>query len=91
MANVCAHLHVRGDPQAVSLSIAQQAALSVHVGGLLYDRAADVYEGSYEVTPTREGFTLPTIGLRMAEDLRVAPIPSNYGLVTWDGSTLTVS
>lgn len=74
MANVTAHLHVRGDPQAVALSVEQQAALSVSIGGLMYDRAADVYEGSYEVTPTRDGFTLPTSGLRMADDLRVAPI-----------------
>lgn len=91
MANVTAHLHVRGDPQAVALSVEQQAALSVHVGGLMYDRGADMYEGAYEVTPTREGFVLPTSGLRMADNLRVNPIPSNWGLITWNGSTLTVS
>ena len=24
-------------------------------------------------------------------DITIAPVPQNYGLITWDGSTLTVS
>lgn len=49
------------------------------------------WEGPYEVVPTASAQTLATSGLQMASDLTVGPIPSNYGLVTWDGSTLTVS
>lgn len=49
------------------------------------------WEGPYEVTPTASAQTLATSGLQMASDLTIGPIPSNYGLVTWDGSTLTVS
>lgn len=49
------------------------------------------YEGSYSVTPTSETQTLPTNGKLLARDLTINPIPSNYGLITWNGSTLTVS
>lgn len=52
---------------------------------------ADVYEGSYEVTPSAETQTLNTSGLMMSQDVTINPIPSNYGLITWNGSTLTVS
>lgn len=49
------------------------------------------YAGPYEVVPSRDAQVLSTAGKRMASDLTVAPIPSNYGLITWDGSKLTVS
>lgn len=50
-----------------------------------------VYSGAYEVTPSRTAQTIPTAGLMMSGDLKVNPIPSNYGLITWNGSTLMVS
>ena len=49
------------------------------------------YAGDYEITPTSETQTIPINGLLAARDITVNPIPSNYGLITWDGSTLTVS
>jgi len=49
------------------------------------------YTGSYEVTPSAEIQTLPTSGKLLTLDVVVNPIPSNYGLITWDGSTITVS
>lgn len=49
------------------------------------------YQGSYTVTPSNAVQTLPTNGMLMSGDLKVNPIPSNYGLITWNGSTLTVS
>lgn len=48
------------------------------------------YEGSYEVTPTQSTQTLATSGYRMTGDVIINPIPSNYGLIEWDGSILTV-
>ena len=35
----------------------------------------DPYEGSYQVTPTVEGLTLPTAKKNMARDLEVLEIP----------------
>ena len=49
------------------------------------------YEGSYEVTPSQSTQTLSTNGKRMTADVVVNPIPNNYGLITWDGSVITVS
>ena len=49
------------------------------------------YRGPYTVTPTSETQVLPTDGKRMTADVVVNPVPSNYGLITWDGSRLTVS
>lgn len=49
------------------------------------------YEGDYEVTPSGETQILETDQLYMQGDITINPIPSNYGLITWNGSTLTVS
>lgn len=49
------------------------------------------YTGEYTVTPSAETQTLETNGLRMTDNITINPIPSNYGLITWNGSTITVS
>lgn len=51
----------------------------------------DVYAGPYEVVPSSSGQVLATAGKAMTRDVAVGAIPSNYGLITWNGSTLTVS
>lgn len=63
----------------------------VSVGAAYNVIGGQPYEGSYEVTPTTAAVTLDTRGRYMTDDLVVNPIPSNYGLITWDGITLTVS
>lgn len=49
------------------------------------------YTGSYEITPSDSTQTLNTEFLYMTGNVTINPIPNNYGLITWDGSTLTVS
>ncbi len=49
------------------------------------------YDGPYTVTPAGEAQVLETAGKMMTEDITIGGIPNNYGLITWDGSTLTVS
>lgn len=61
----------------------------VDQGGI--NQWAPDYEGSYTVTPTQSTQTLPTADKNLAYDITVNPIPSNYGLITWNGSVLTVS
>lgn len=51
----------------------------------------DPYTGSYEVTPSEETQTLETKNLRMTDNVTINPIPSNYGLITWNGTFITVS
>lgn len=49
------------------------------------------YAGPYEFTPTQEEQTVEIAHLQATQNITVNPIPSNYGLITWNGSTLTVS
>ena len=51
----------------------------------------DVYTDSYVVTPTRATQILFTDNKYMKENIIINPIPKNYGLVTWNGSYLTIS
>ena len=48
------------------------------------------YTGSYTVTPSASTQTIHTANKLLSEDIVVNPIPSNYGLVSWNGSVLTV-
>ena len=49
------------------------------------------YTGVTEVTPTTTEQVLDTSNKVVARNIVINPIPSNYGLITWNGSTLTVS
>lgn len=49
------------------------------------------YTGEYEFTPTRETQTIEIANKKATADIIIKPIPKNYGLVTWNGSVLTVS
>lgn len=64
---------------------------SVSFGGAISRGGIEAYTGDYEVTPTQSTQTLSTSGLRMTQNVKINPIPSNYGLIEWDGSSLKVS
>lgn len=49
------------------------------------------YTGQTAVTPSDTRQVLPTAGTLLTQDITIEPIPQNYGLITWNGSTLTVS
>ena len=60
--------------------------------GASIDKARNaLYEGEYAVTPTQQAQTLPTDGRYLLSDITINPIPSNYGLITYNGSVITVS
>lgn len=52
---------------------------------------ASPYSGATTVTPSSEAQTLETGGHVLLENITIEPIPSNYGLITWNGSTISVS
>lgn len=52
---------------------------------------AEVYDGPYEFTPTEDTQTIEIEHLMATQDIVIDPIPYNYGLITWNGSTLKVS
>ena len=49
------------------------------------------YTGKTEVTPNQETQILNTAGLVVNKNIKVNPIPSNYGKITWNGSYILVS
>ena len=80
-------------PKSVATSVSEKR-LSVSTGlpiVKVYGDERPPYDGEYNITPTNQEQVLETVGKRMLQNVKVAPIPSNYGLITWDGSTLTVS
>ena len=50
-----------------------------------------IFDGSYEYTPSAEEQTIPIDGMVAEQNITINPIPSNYGLITWNGSIITVS
>lgn len=52
---------------------------------------ADKYNGPYEFTPSAETQRAEIYGKMGRADIVINPIPSNYGLVTYDGAIITVS
>lgn len=50
-----------------------------------------LYEGETEFTPSSEMQVIPTKGTSMMNNIVINPVPDNYGLITWNGSVLTVS
>lgn len=62
------------------------------VVGTINKVAAEVlYDGPYEFEPSAEEQTIQISGKKARQDIVIAPIPNNYGLITWNGATLTVS
>ena len=82
---------VSADNAAYNLGIDAPQAVTLGVSSAVRPIAAQHYTGTTTVTPSAVTQTLPVAGLLMEADVVVAPIPQNYGLITWNGSTLTVS
>lgn len=62
--------------------------------GVVYEVSAqthDTYAGAYEWTPSAEAQVIPIADMIAAQDITINPVPNNYGLITWNGSTITVS
>lgn len=49
------------------------------------------YEGNYEITPSEELQTLPTANRQLARNIVVAPIPQNYGRITYNGGGIIIT
>ena len=60
-------------------------------GDLAALKTFEEYGGAAEITPSTETQVLNTGGKHVAQNIVINPIPSNYGLITWNGLTLTVS
>ena len=61
------------------------------IGSYIEIPIRDYYDGDYSVTPSSQEQTIHIIGKTARQNITVAPIPSNYGLIEWNGAALTVS
>lgn len=84
-------LTVSTDGTAVNLGVLEPKSVDLGVTVGVYAQIGEHYHGSYEVTPSSETQILDTDTLILDGNITINPIPSNYGLITWDGSTITVS
>lgn len=82
-------LHVL-QPDSVHLSVGNSGGMALAVGAEIYSVETPPYEGEYIVTPNENTQTLETRGKRLAQNVIVEPIPSNYGRISYSGSVITV-
>ena len=78
------NLKIDGDVSLLTACDGQVGIITQH------DSHAE-YTGSYEFTPSSETQTIPIANLIASENITINPIPQTYGLVTWNGSFLTIS
>lgn len=73
------------------MTAAQTLGGEVGVITIVNSGALPGYTGATEVTPSDVVQVLATREKSVLTDIIINPIPNNYGLITWNGSTLTVS
>lgn len=78
-----------GEPFKVKFT--PQSAIKVQFGEHIEVPVVDYYNGEYNITPAAQEQIIPIIGKTARQNITVGPIPQNYGLITWNGATLTVS
>ena len=83
-------LHV-DDSSRASLHIQSDTQKALSVDGQFYNIGVPEYRGSCLIEPSESEIVMAVEGMKMPHDVVISPIPSNYGLITWDGSTITVS
>ena len=78
--------------ERISLGVSEsEEAFPVALGISVNTVAGEHYTGETDFTPSAEAQTIRTAGLIMDGDITIEPIPSNYGLITWNGSYIRVS
>ena len=80
-------LQIQGDADA-DLLLEDSAEVGVFTA---LRQILPIYEGAVTVTPSAEAQTLSTANKSLMSDITINPIPDNYGLITWDGTSITVS
>lgn len=78
-------------PPAFSATFSGGENLKADFGNYIEVPVTDYYDGEYTVTPGAQEQVIPIIGKTARQNITVGAVPSNYGLITWNGSTLTVS
>lgn len=75
----------------IQMTVAEEnITLPMEVGAEYAVAPTVQYKGEYEFTPSAQTQTIEIYGKTATENIIINPIPNNYGLVSWNGSTLTV-
>lgn len=83
---------VAEDIQRFDMTVAEQnVSVDMSVATPIVTSTVDPYDGPTEATPSGEEQVFQTADKRMLENFVVHPIPSNYGLITYNGTYITVS
>ena len=77
--------------QTLNASFSTSNNLSASIDATVFVPIQQDYTGAYDITPSAQAQTLSTEDLHMLHNVTIAPIPSNYGLITYNGSIITVS
>lgn len=78
--------------ESVDIEIAEEADSEIELS--MEDEGVGeypVYAGEYEITPSLETQTLETAYRVLTSNVVIAPIPNNYGKISYDGSTLYIT
>lgn len=86
-------------PQSISAALGGQSGMSGSLSGTggingslsVGHGSTTYYTGEYTFTPTQDAQIVSINGKTATQNITINPIPSIYGLITWNGSTLTVS
>ena len=85
-------LNVEESINQFALGVAENSVqVSFGVSTQIVTSTVPDYDGPYDFTPLSELQTIETTGFRMTDNVTINPIPNNYGLITWNGSIITVS
>lgn len=80
------------DAETIPMSVALDAVvLPMMIGVAVNANTIPDYTGEYVFTPTQGTQTVYIEDKRATQNILINPIPSNYGLITWNGNVLTVS
>ena len=69
----------------ITLSLVSEENIALKQDEVIQIISGEHYTGPTEVTPNNTTQILPTSGLVVSTDIVVNPIPSNYGLVSYNG------
>lgn len=79
---------VFSNEETFACELQDETAFSVSMGEAYMPES---YTGSVDITPTNTVQVLATQGKVLDTNLIIEPIPNNYGLITYNGSYITVS
>lgn len=81
------------DDEPIGLAVDDDVGIEFGTDEYIRTHSTDypTYDGQTEFTPSRESQVVETTEHVLLTDIVVNPIPSNYGLIQWNGAVLTVS